>query len=120
MKNTKVTYWLPRVLGLLFVLFLSLFAFDVFQGYNGWVALLAFFIHLLPAFVLLIIVLIAWRYDLVGAIAFLCFALAYIFLVGLNRPWSWYAGISGPAAVIGILFFLNWLKNKRDIRRIKQ
>jgi hypothetical protein len=115
MKHTKIIYWLPRVLGLVFVLFLSLFAFDVFQEYSGGVALLAFFIHLLPAFILLAVVLIAWKHELFGAIAFLGLALAYVLLAGFGRPWSWYAGISGPAVVIGLLFFLNWRQNKRNM-----
>lgn len=115
MKNTKIIYWLPRILSIAFVLFLSLFALDVFGEYSGWQAVLGFLIHLLPSFVLLAVILISWKYDLVGAIVFLCFAIFYVFLVGFDRPWSWYVGISCPSAVVGILFFLSWFQKSRKI-----
>lgn len=112
MKTSKIVYWLPRILSVAFVLFLSLFAFDIFEEYRGWQAVLGFFIHLLPSFVLLAVVLVSWKYDMVGAIAFLGFAAFYVLMVGFDRPWSWYAGISGPAALVGILFFLSWLQKR--------
>ena len=106
MKNPKIIYWLPRILSIAFVLFISIFALDVFEEYSGWQALLGFLIHLLPSFILLMVALIAWKHDLVGAVAFLGFAVLYIFTVGFDRPWSWYAVISGPAVVVGVLFLL--------------
>jgi cell division protein FtsW (lipid II flippase) len=114
MKNKKIIYWLPRISSIAFVLFLSLFALDVFEEYSGWQAVLGFLMHLLPSFVLLAVILIAWKYDLVGAIAFLASAAFYVFMAGFDRPWSWYAGISGPAAVVGILFLLSWLQKRKN------
>lgn len=109
----KIIYWLPRILSIGFVLFLSLFALDVFSEYNGWNIVLPLLMHLVPSFVLLGIALIAWKYDLVGAVAFLGFAIFYIFMAGFDRPWSWYAGISLPSAVVGILFLLSWLQKRK-------
>jgi len=113
MKTTRIIYWLPRVLSIAFVLFLSLFALDVFGEYSGWQAVIGFLIHLIPSFILFAVILIAWKYDLVGAIAFLGSAVFYVFMVGFDRPWSWYVGISGPAAVIGILFLLSWFQKRK-------
>ncbi len=115
MKN-KFLYWLPRILSIAFVLFLSLFALDVFEGSSGWQAVLGFLIHLLPSFILLAVILIAWKYDLVGAVAFLASAVLYVFMVGFDRPWSWYACISGPAAIVGILYMLNWFQKKKKLK----
>jgi len=42
----------------------------------------------------------------------------YVLMVGFGRPWSWYAGISGPAALVGILFLISWWQ-KRKKRGIK-
>ncbi len=109
----KIIYWLPRILSIGFVLFLSLFSLDVFSEYSGWNAVLPLLIHLLPSFVLLGAVAISWKRDLIGAIIFFGFAVFYVFAVGFDRPWSWYAGISGPAAVVGIFFFLNWLLKRK-------
>jgi len=112
----KIIHWLPRILSIALVLFLSLFALDVFSENSGWQALLGFLIHLLPSFVLLAVVLISWKYELVGAIAFLGSAAFYVFMVGFDRPWSWYAGISGPAAIVGILFLLSWVQKRNKIK----
>jgi len=112
-NKRKVIYWSPRILSLAFVLFLSLFALDVFGEYTGWDLIIALFMHLLPSFVLLIVIAISWRYDLVGAIAFLSSAAFYVYVAGLDHPWSWYAFISGPAAIVGILFLVSWFQNKK-------
>lgn len=106
----KIIHWLPRILSIGFVLFISLFSLDVFSEYHGWGVVLPLFIHLIPAFFLLAVVLVSWKYDLVGAVAFLGFAVWYVFAAGFDRPWSWYAGISGPATVLGILFLVSWWK----------
>lgn len=113
MRNSKVIYWSPRILGIIFVLFLSLFALDVFSEYSGWQIILPLFIHLLPSLFLLLVIAVAWKYDLVGAVVFLFAAIFYVWMVGLGRPWPWYLVISGPAAITGILFLLSWLKKKK-------
>ncbi len=118
MKNTKIAYWLPRILSIAFVLFLSVFALDVFGEYSGWQAILGFLVHLLPSFVLLAVVLISWKHDLVGAVAFLGFAAFYVFTVGFDRHWSWYAGISAPAAIVGVLFLFSWFQKRKNISKI--
>ncbi|MDD2913271.1 MAG: hypothetical protein PHS29_01345, partial [Candidatus Pacebacteria bacterium] len=108
-----IIHWLPRILSIGFVLFLSLFALDVFSEYSGWNVALPLLMHLIPSFVLLGIILVAWKYDLVGAIVFLGFAIFYVFAAGFDRPWSWYVCISCPAAIVGILFFINWWFQRR-------
>jgi hypothetical protein len=112
-KKEKIIYWLPRVLGLVFVLFLSLFSLDVFGEFSGWHLVLALFMHLLPALILLGVIIIAWKYDLAGAAAFLFFAAFYTWQAGFDQPWSWYALISAPAAITGIAFLLSWLQKKK-------
>ena len=81
----KTVYWLPRLLSIGFVLFLSVFALDVFTWPFEPVMLIGFLVHLIPSFVLLAAVLIAWKYDLVGAIMFLGFALFYVWDVVFDR-----------------------------------
>ena len=113
MDKRKIIYWLPRILSIAFVLFLSLFSLDVVGEYSGWEMVVAFLMHLLPSIFLLVVTAIAWKYDLVGAIVFLGFAIFYISAVGLDRHWSWYAAISGPTAIVGILFLANWLQDRK-------
>ena len=84
-------FWTPRILTILFILFISLFALDVFgNGYGFWETVLALFMHLIPSFVLIVVLIIAWRYDLVGAIGFVLAGLLYIFTLFKNPEFEWY------------------------------
>ncbi|MBU2219858.1 hypothetical protein KJ665_01820, partial [Patescibacteria group bacterium] len=107
-------YWTPRILSLLFIAFLSIFSLDVFEEYQGWGVIIPLFMHLLPALILLAVVILAWKYDLIGAVVFLSFAVLWVWQVGFDRPWSSYALIFGPAFLVSILFFLNWLIKRRN------
>ncbi len=109
-------HFTPRILSLLFIGFLSLFALDVFNEYEGSEAIIPLFIHLIPMIVLLVAVLVAWRYSLLGAAVFFVFAVWYVWEAGFDRPWSWYALIAGPALVTALLYLGDWLhKNKKKI-----
>ena len=106
----RVLFWAPRVLGILFAMFLSLFALDVFSaGYGPWETILALLIHVVPVCIVVIVLVIAWRWEWVGAILFI--ALAFFYLVwGWGRfHWSAYLGISGPLVLLGVLFLFNWI-----------
>lgn len=113
MEKTKIVVWLPRVLGIVFVLFLSLFATDVFNEYSGWEAAGGFLIHLIPSFVLLAIVAVAWKWELFGAAAFFAGAVFYVYVAGFDRPWTWYAFISGPALVVAALYLAAWFVKRK-------
>jgi hypothetical protein len=107
----KILLWTPRILGILFALFLSIFALDVFgQGYGFWGTALALFMHLIPVFVLLIGLALAWRWPWVGALGFLGFSLWYL-SVARGRFVS--PIIVGPPLLVGILFLLNWSYGSR-------
>ena len=112
-KGEKIFYWLPRILSIAFVLFLSLFALDVFNEYSGWSIALPLLIHLIPSFVLAGALAIAWKHEWVGAFIFLGFAVFYIWMVGFDRHWSWYAGIAFPSATVGVLYLVSWSQRKR-------
>ena len=114
-RTSKIIHWVPRILSLGFVLFLSLFSLDTFSAFSNWQAILPFAIHLLPSLLLLTVALVSWKYDLVGTVLFLSFAALYILLAGFDRPWSWYAAISGPSALIGVLFLLSWIQKRKQV-----
>lgn len=53
-------FWTPRILCLLFAVFLSLFALDVFtEGYGFWKSILALLIHLIPTWIVLVILAVS-------------------------------------------------------------
>ena len=106
----RVLYWTPRVLGIVFALFISLFAFDVFEGAASvWEALLALLIHLIPTALVVIALAIAWRWEWVGAVLFAALGVAYIVMVPERFDWIAYALIAGPAFLLAALFLANWL-----------
>lgn len=104
----KIVYWAPRVLSILFVLLLSVFSLDVFDQVSGWAVVPALLMHLMIPLILLIAVIVAWRYDIFGAAAFLLFIAYYFYIAGFDRHWSVYAVVIAPAAVICVLYLLSW------------
>jgi len=59
----RVLFWAPRILCILFAIFLSVFALDVFsEGYGFWQTIGALLRHLVPTFIVVIALLIGWRH----------------------------------------------------------
>ena len=112
MKN-KFLHWTPRILSILFVALLFLFSLDGFGQLAGWQLVLGTLIHLAIPVIVLVGVIVAWKRDLVGAVIFFFFVIYYVFMAGFDRPWSWYVSISGPAAIVGILYLLNWFQTRK-------
>ena len=119
MKNkvSKFIFWTPRILSIIFICFLFLMSLDIFSlELSFWQIILGLFMHNIPAFILLIVLLISWKYEIVGGIAFILAGLLYIIL-NLMKSFElyilpWILMIAGPAFFIGILFLINWFKKK--------
>jgi peptidoglycan/LPS O-acetylase OafA/YrhL len=114
----RLLRWTPRVLSLLFIAFVALFALDVFgAGYNFWQTIVALFMHLLPNLALLAVVILAWRWPWVGAIGFLGFAAWYLVTFGITNGWSFdwsvYVLLAGLPALIGVLYLADWFVRRR-------
>lgn len=119
-KITPAIYWAPRIMSIGFILFISLFALDIFSMNLGFFGIIiGLFMHLIPSFVLIAILIVAWKHEWVGSIAFTLAGLAYIGLLLMNDKFEWYMLswsiiIAGPAFLIGFLFWKNWtLKRKK-------
>jgi len=122
-KINKFVYWTPRILSIIFICFLAMFSLDVFDMKLGfWETVLGLFMHNIPAFILLIALLISWKHEIVGGIVFILAGILYIVILLINilrNPSEWYMlfwalQISGPAFLIGILFIINWLKKRNN------
>lgn len=112
-------YWTPRVVSIIFILFLTLFSLDVFEpGRSASQIALGLFIHNLPSLFLTVILIISWKHEIVGGITFILAGLLYILLLLFSSAFEWFMLvwallISGPAFLIGFLFLLNWSKKTR-------
>jgi hypothetical protein len=122
----KIVYWTPRILSIIFILFLMMFSLDVFEpGLSAWEITIGLFMHNIPAFILAAIVWISWKHEIVGAIAFILAGMIYVILLTITismdfpNQWNrlfWTLPISLPAFIVGILFLINWIKKKKGTR----
>ena len=106
----KLLFWTPRVLCILFALFLSLFALDVFDGNSSLgETIIALLIHLIPVYMVLVALAIAWKWEWTGAVLFTGLGVFYIVMAwGRVHPTA-FVFISGPAFLIGAMFLANWI-----------
>jgi hypothetical protein len=123
MKTYKL-FWIPRVLTILFILLVSVFAFDAFTGEAPFIQELGrFVLQLIPtSFALIITLLISWRKPLIGGIIFILWGLAIAFYIGMIRGsvvLYTISFISFPAIVIGALFIIfHNLVKKSNLKRV--
>ena len=69
--SVKIFHWVPRILCILAILLISMFALDSFSPERTfWQNLGAFLIHLIPSFALIALLIVAWKWELPGGIAF--------------------------------------------------
>jgi hypothetical protein len=110
----RILLWTPRILGILFVLFTSIFALDIFEMRLGfWGTLLGLFMHLLvPTIALAIVVVLAWRREWVGVLGFGGWGIWYLASTrGFDA--SVYVLIAGIPLLIAMLFLTSWVFRKQ-------
>jgi hypothetical protein len=118
-------HWLPRALCILAILFVSLFALDAFAPDLTLAQQVgAFLIHLIPSFVLLAFLVVAWKWELVGWALLLAAGLGlspFVFVLNYHRTHS--IGVSLgiiliitlPFALVGTLFILSHRMRRRAL-----
>jgi prolipoprotein diacylglyceryltransferase len=124
--STKVLYWTARILGILAILFISLFSLDSFSSErNFWQNTTAFLLHLIPSFVLLALLIIAWKWEKVGGIVLTIFGFAFsIFIFVFNLKRNHFPVmtcllqtlvVASPFVLAGILFILSHYRKKKEL-----
>ena len=109
----QLLYWSPRVLSIVFIAFTCIFALDVFGESRGFgETILALLMHLIPQFLMMGILILSWRREWIGGVVFILLAILYIVGMWGRFPLMTYVIISGPLALTGILFLLNWRYRK--------
>jgi hypothetical protein len=125
MKSISTLFhWLPRILGMIAIAFISLFAADSFQpGYTIWQQITAFLIHLIPSFILLVLLLVAWKWEFIGGILFTIIGVCMTPLLFYHNYSVNHFSIAQcigivmlitfPFIVVGILFIISHSKKKK-------
>ena len=113
MKINKIMYWIPRMISIIFILFLSMFALDILGMELGFLGtIIGLFMHLIPSFILIGLLLIAWKYEKIGGYIFLILAVLFIVFFNLYREIFSFLLVGLPIILIGILFLLSAKYNK--------
>lgn len=121
-KKYKILYWAPRIICILAILFVSLFALDAFDpNLSIWEQIGGFLIHLIPSFILLALLILAWKYEYVGGIVFVLIGLLFsiiVFRMNYRMNHNFWmslgiiASITFPFIIAGALFIMHYFKDK--------
>jgi prolipoprotein diacylglyceryltransferase len=112
--STKVLYWTARILGVFAILLISLFMWEK---------------SLIPSFVLLAILIIAWKWEKVGGIILTIFGLVFsIFIFVFNYKTNHFPimtcllqtlVVAIPFVLAGILFILSHNRKKKELSGVQ-
>ena len=112
--SRRTLFWAPRVLTIVFIAFVSLFALDVFEEGRGfWKTLVALAMHLIPSFVMVGILVLSWRWEWVGAALYTALAGLFLWWDHNYRHNALIAVLmlTVPLFLMAALFLVNWLKH---------
>ncbi|NDJ52542.1 MAG: hypothetical protein GYB68_05565 [Chloroflexi bacterium] len=110
----QALHWAPRILAILFALFLSLFALDVFGEFDTiGETLIALFMHLIPTFILLAAIVIAWRWPFAGGLLFLALGLISVVFFRTAQEFISFMLVSAPALLIGAMFLWDGWRDRQ-------
>ena len=122
--SIKVFHWLPRIICILAILFISMFAADAFAPeLTIWQQLGDFMMHLIPSFILLAFLIVAWKWEYIGGIIFIVIGLGlspFIFMhnYNMNNSIGMSLGIilmiTFPFVVVGVLFIISHFIKKKN------
>jgi hypothetical protein len=123
--STKVIYWLPRILCILAILFISFFALDSFSSERTFLQnVAAFMVHLIPSFFLLAVLIVAWKWEKVGGIILIIISMAFcifVFILNYKRTNSVSTSLmitlilGIPFFLAGILFIRSYFMKKKEL-----
>lgn len=123
--STKTLHWLPRIICIIAILFISLFALDAFNpDLSLWQQIVGFMMHLIPSFVLTLLLVLAWKRELIGGIIFTIIGLGFsplIFIHNFKMNHSVWMSLSiisiitVPFTIVGILFIMSHYRKKKNV-----
>lgn len=106
-SRDAVLTWAPRIFGLGLSLFLGVISLDAMgRGPDVMETAVALSMGFIPAAIILVTVIVAWKHELVGAIVFA--ALAIFYVVTSIGHLSWILVIGSPLVIAAALYFIGW------------
>lgn len=125
-KIVRIFQWLPRIICILAILFVSMFALDSFSpNLTIWQQIFGFFMHLIPSYVLIIFLIVAWKWELIGGIIITLIGIGFSpFLFNLNYKRNHFSvleslgvvmAVAVPFIIVGILFIVSHIMKKKNL-----
>lgn len=117
-------HWIPRIICIIDILFISIFALDAFRP-NAAISdqLKDFFIHLIPSFILIAVLILAWKKEFLGGLLFMVIGIVlspYVYSHNYTNNHSFQKSfaiislITFPFIVVGLLFILSSVIKQRN------
>lgn len=127
MNKNSMIRWLPRLLCIGAILFVSMFALDAFEpGIPFGQQLTGFMIHLIPTYILLGLLAVAWRWPFIGGLLFAIVGIVmspFVYTMNFHRTHSVGASlviilmITVPFIICGLLFIWSHFTEKVKIEK---
>ncbi len=113
LMNNKTLYVLPRLLIIIYIGLISIFALDS-------QSVIDFMVHLIPSALLVGIAFVAWRWPRPGGIIFILLGLLFTFYFNTLTDITAFFVISFPILVIGAIFTVEHYNNKNILPNKKR
>ena len=120
----KILQWTPRIICILAILLVSMFALDAFESDQSiWQQIGGFLIHLIPTYILVAFLIVAWKWELIGGVLFSLIGLGFAPFIyqhnyHINHSVWMSLGIilmiNFPFVVVGVLFMFNHFMMKKN------
>jgi len=111
MHGNLAVSWILRVLLILTILFFALFSLDVFDEQTGfWNITLGLLIHNLPSLVMVVSLLLAWKWENIGGSILILAPIIFglFFFIRSGRMMVSTVFVLSIPVTIGIMFLLNY------------
>ena len=129
MRSVFLLHWAPRVLTILAILFVSMFSLDAFHaGIPFKQQILDWLMHMIPSSFLILVLLIAWKWENVGGAIFLSIGLVfspYLFWGNYSNNHSIWLSlliiltVTFPFILVGVLFLLSHHTKRKAAELLK-
>lgn len=108
-RLAKALHLAPRIAAILIIFFISLFSLDVLGMEGTFLEKLGgFLFHNIPSIILLIVLLFAWKWPVVGFAAFLVGAIVFAFYFARSFFSLNMVTFVLPIILIAMLFYADW------------
>jgi hypothetical protein len=116
----RILKWFARILTIVSILFMMMFSIDEFSSNESFGRqLLGFIIHNIPAFALIIALVIAWKHEITGGVIFI------VSFVALGIFFKSFAGnsasliIISPFLISGIAFVIHGMLSGKGENKLQ-